>query len=115
MNLNCLTEGSTCSAVLALVLMSFPVVAAEQNVGHYGAPWCETLASLKPYVRGVLAHDTAAIEPLQDCVWLKAGVQVEVLRDDADFGAGWHVMKVRVYGNGTSVDGYTVSNGVEER
>lgn len=100
---------------MALVLASSPALAGEQYVGPLGAPWCEKLPSLKLYMDAMLAQDTAALEPLQDCVWLKPGVRVEILRDYADFGTGRHVVQVRVFGNGASVDGYSMSNALDGR
>ncbi len=48
-------------------------------------------------------------------MWLKGGVRLEILKDFAEFGGPVHVVQVRVFGNGTSVDGYTLSSVVEGR
>ena len=88
--------------------------AAETTTSQYGAPFCKVLASFRSLIAAMLARDEAAAAHLDDCVFLKPGVRVEVLRNLADLGAGTRIVAVRVYGNGTSVDGYTLSNDLDD-
>lgn len=86
-----------------------PALAADLHTGPYGAVWCERIDDLARYVEAIAARDTLALETLQDCVDLKPGVRVAVLEDLGDQGLGPHLLRVRVFGNGTRVDGYTSS------
>lgn len=95
------------AATLALSVTS---ASAETHVGPVGAVFCETLPSFRSLIAAMLARDEAAAAHLDDCTFLKSGVRVEVLRDLALIGSGVRIVAVRVYGNGTSVDGYTLDS-----
>ena len=50
-----------------------------------------------------------ADEDAGTCAFLKPGVRIEVTRTFSDFGPETvHPIGVRVFGNGTSTDGFTV-------
>ena len=99
-----------------VALASAPALAAE--TGPRGAPFCFALADLRTYVDGMRAGDTARLDTMEDagtCAFLRPGVRVEVTRTFADFGANTvHPVGVRVFGNGTSTDGFTLREMVTE-
>ncbi len=92
----------------ATLAMSVTSASDETHVGPIGAVFCETLPSFRSLIAAMLARDEAAAAHLDDCTFLKPGVRVEVLRELALIGSGVRIVAVRVYGNGTSVDGYTL-------
>lgn len=106
------------SAFLAFLSASTLTPASAGESGPHGAPFCFALADLRAYVDGMRAHDAARLDAMEDrgmCAFLKPGVQVEVTRTFADFGAGTvHPVGVRVFGNGTSSDGFTLREMVAE-
>jgi len=59
-----------------------------------------------------VAHDTAVLEKLPDCAWLKSGIAVDITRTFGSF-AGAHPIGARMYGNGTFADGYMLREGLE--
>ena len=87
---------------------------AETRVARYGAPFCETLASFRSLIAAMLARDEAAAAHLDDCTFWKPGVRADVLRQLADLGHGTRIVAVRMYGNGSSMDGFTLSSDIEE-
>ena len=101
------------SYVLTVAAAIMPA-SAETRTAQYGAIFCETLPSFRSVIAAMLARDEAAASHLDDCTFLKTGVRVEVLRKLADLGPGSRIVAVRVYGNGTSVDGYTLSNDLDD-
>jgi len=100
--------------IVALVLILSTTASAETRTAQYGAPFCETLTSFRAFLTAIAARDEDAAAKLDGCVWFKAGVKVEVLRDYADFGGGYRVMQIRKHGNGAFVDGYVLSNDLED-
>ena len=61
----------------------------------------------------MIARDEAATAHLDDCTFLKSGVHLDVLGEMADLGAGQSIIRIRFYGNGSSLDGFTLSKDVE--
>ena len=106
----------TARLLLAAVALAAATTSAsaETVTSKYGAPFGEVLASFRSLIAAMLARDEAAAAHLDDCVFLKPGVRVEVLKNLAELGSGSRIVAVRVYGNGTSVDGYTLSNDVDD-
>lgn len=107
-------ERFACGIVLIAVLSTLTLVAAvAAETGSHGAPFCFVLADLRTYIDGMRAHDAAQLDRMEDagiCVFLKPGVRIEVTRTFADFGPGTvHPVGVRVFGNGASTDGFSVS------
>ena len=106
-------------AVLSPLTLTLTLVAAvAAETGSHGAPFCFVLADLRTYIDGMRAHDAAQLDRMEDagiCVFLKPGVRIEVTRTFADFGPGTvHPVGVRVFGNGTSTDGFSVSEMLAE-
>ena len=96
------------NARLLLAATAMVTGPADTHTGPLGAMFCETLPSLRSLIAAMTARDEVAAAHLDDCVFLKSGVRVEVLRDLAQIGTSARIVTVRVYGNGTSVDGYTL-------
>ena len=89
-----------------------PAFAAEQRVKAGDAPFCTRLDHLESFVltaarRGALTFD----DPL--CVRLKAGVRLDVTGNVAALGE-IEVYAVTVHGSGGDVDGFTLSNRIED-
>lgn len=103
-------------AVLAALVMAAATSSASADTitSQYGAPFCEVLASFRSLIAAMMARDEAAAAHLDDCVFLKPGVRVQVLRNLAELGPDARIVAVRVYGNGTSVDGFTLSSDVDD-
>ena len=99
--------------ILAPVLVATGPAAAEQRVAQYGAPYCYNLSDLRSLIAAMLKRDEAAAAGL-DCVFLKPGVRADVLRPLAELGPGARIVQVRIYGHGTSSEGYTLSNDLED-
>ena len=99
-------------ALATAVATASATAATASETGRAGAPFCFTLADLRTYVEAMRARDQVRIDALDladACVSLKPGVTVQVTRTFADFGPGTaHPVGVRVFGNGASVDGFTL-------
>jgi len=102
------------AGMVAVAIMLSTAASAETRTAQYGAPFCETLTSFRAFLTAIASRDEGAAAKLEGCVWFKAGVKVEVLKDYADFGGGYHVVQIRKRGNGAFVDGYVLSNDLED-
>ena len=99
--------------VVALILVAAVPAAAEQRIAQYGAPYCGNLRDLRILIAVMLKRDEATAGNL-DCTFLKPGVRAEALRAFAELGPGARIVQVWIYGNGTSSEGYTLSNDLED-
>lgn len=101
----------------ALVALASGTSALGAETGAHGAPFCYALADLRTYVEGMRSHDAARLDMMEDagtCAFLKPSVHIEVTRTFADFGPETvHPIGVRVFGNGTSTNGFTVREMVD--
>ena len=100
------------TVALAVFLGSSPAAATDLQVRYGDAPFCTRLDSLERFVltaarRGAMTFD----DPL--CYRLKAGVRLEVTGDVATLGEV-EVYAVTVHGSGGDVDGFTLSNRIED-
>ncbi len=102
------------AGIVALGIILSTAALAETRTAQYGAPFCETLTSFRAFLTAITARDEDAAAKLDGCVWFKAGVKVEVLKDYPDFGGGYHVVQIRKRGNGAFVDGFVPSNDLED-
>ncbi len=91
--------------MVSLAVILSTAASAENRTAQCGAPFCETQTSFRAFLAAITARDEDAAAKLEGCVWFKAGVKVEALKDYADFGGGYHVVQIRKRGNGAFVDG----------
>ncbi len=83
---------------------------AETRTALFGAPFCTTRESLRTLINAMVARNESAAVGLDDCLFFKPGVKVEILKVTDEPIIGFRVVQIRKRGNGEFVDGYTMSN-----
>ena len=98
---------------LGLAVLTTPALGADYRTVDTGAPMCSTLEELRDYLPAIVGQDMPTLNRLQNCVWLKGGVAVDITKTYMDFGAPPHPVGIRMFGNGTFADGFTFREGLE--
>ncbi len=103
---------------LSTMIAAGPAVADDPLIGKNlvtpstGQPFCTEQSELQEFMLAMLQKDIAWMKALQSCRIIKAGLKVAVIEDlpsDSDIG---HVVKIRAFGSGGSLVGYTLSIGL---
>ena len=73
-----------------------------------GAPFCTEKDELQEYVLAALKKDQQWMAQLKSCAFVKGGLKIAVI-EAGDPVKGMHVDKVRIFGSGGSMVGYTLT------
>ena len=87
----------------------------EMLTSPHGQPLCDDEAALRAYLTAMLNQDREAMERIDGCAMLKAGLRVDVLEDMPSEAKLAHVVKIRAFDPRSSVVGYTLSFGLQPK
>ncbi len=96
------------AVTVSLLIVCIGTASAEAWRAADGQPFCVERDHLQEWVLALLQSDREWLAQLSDCTSLRVGMKIAVIEkypSESDIG---YVAKVRVFGRGASVVGYTL-------